>query len=65
MTRIEKKDRFNSIFNSTPYGKIGDFLELITNRCGVSRNIIWNWQNGRSEIPDLAMKEIEEIHKNL
>lgn len=65
MTRTEKKEHFNEIINTTPYGKVDSLFDKIMIQCCVSRNIIWNWQNGRSEIPDLAMKEIEEIHKNL
>lgn len=65
MTRIEKQQKLNAMLNETKHGMIKQLQETIKIRCNITSTILYNWQNGRTEIPDLAMKEIEEIHKNL
>lgn len=65
MTRIEKQQKLNAMLNETKYGMIKQLQETIKIRCSITSTILYNWKNGRTEIPDLAMKEIESINTNL
>ena len=65
MTRLEKKDRLNEMLACVPHAKFRKFQEEIARRANSSIQTVYNWRTGRTEIPELAMKEIESIYGSL
>lgn len=65
MTRLEKKDRLNEMLSLVPHAKFREFQEEIARRSNSSIQTVYNWRTGRTEIPELAMKEIESIYESL
>ncbi len=65
MTRLEKKDRLNEMLSLVPHAKFREFQEEIARRSNSSIQTVYNWRTGRTEIPKLVMKEIENVFRSL
>lgn len=57
----EKQKRLNELIDSVPHGRFQEFQDKIASETYTSRQTVYNWRTGRTEIPDLAMDKIEKI----
>ncbi len=54
-------ERLLAWMSTVPVGHIAEVRERIMRDCGISRFVLSNWMAGRTRIPLLAMRQIEEI----
>lgn len=54
-------ERLLAWMSTVPVGHITEIRERIMRDCGISRFVLSNWMAGRTRIPLLAMRQIEEI----
>lgn len=62
MKREDKQNEFLTLWGKTPKGKIKEMRERIMVKCGVSRNVFYDWLSGRTEIPELCFETIKRLY---
>lgn len=63
MTKEGKNKRFRAWWQEIPQGQVHNIRERIMRKCAISQEVFYNWMKLRTEIPDLALREIELIAK--
>lgn len=63
MTKEEKNKRFLAWWQEIPQGQVHSIRERIMRKCAISQDVFYNWMKLRTEIPDLALREIELVAK--
>lgn len=58
---ITNNDRLLAWLATIPAGKLPEVRARIIRDCGISRYVLAHWLAGRTRIPFLAMRQIEEI----
>ena len=63
LTKEEKNKRFRAWWQEIPQGQVHNIRERIMRKCANSQEVFYNWMKLRTEIPDLALREIELVAK--
>ena len=61
LTKEQKHERFNSWWQYVPNKDVSEIRERVMKHCFISRMTFYNWENGITEIPQLAIPFIENI----
>lgn len=46
-------------------GKVKSIKKKIVEKCGISEDVLWNWIDGRTNVPYLSQKVINGIAKRV
>lgn len=63
LTKEEKNQRLRQWWLYVPQGEVAVVRTRIMRKCMISEDVFYNWLKMRTEIPNLACVEIEQVIK--